>query len=82
MKIRNEDIREILVETPEGHRHVRARIMLKDETELEFQEATVANLTRAFVTVKTHPQKRSVLLRSRHMTDMKEGYADWQLVED
>ena len=57
MKIGNEDIKEILVEIPEGHQHIRTKVTLKDDTELVFQEATIANLTRAFITVKTHPQK-------------------------
>jgi hypothetical protein len=82
MKIRNEDIREILVEIPEGHKHMRTKITLQDNTELVFQEAAIANITRAYITVKTHPQKESVKLKGREMTDKKEGYADWQLLEE
>ncbi len=44
MVIRNEDVKELLVEIPEGHRHIRATIFLQDGTELTLQEATVANL--------------------------------------
>jgi hypothetical protein len=82
MQIRNEDIREILVEIPEGHRHIRTKIVLQDGTELLFQEAAIANIARAYITVKTHPQKKSVLLKTRHVTDQKDGYADWQLLEE
>jgi len=82
MNIRNEDIREILVEIPEGHKHIRTKIILQDNTELEFQEAAVANIVRAYITVKTHPQKESVKLRGKQLSEKKAGYADWQLVED
>ena len=82
MKIRNEDIREILVDIPEGHKHIRTKITLQDNTELVFQEAAIANITRAYITVKTHPQKESVKLMGRQLTDKKDGYADWQLLEE
>jgi hypothetical protein len=82
MDIRNEDIREILLEIPEGHKHIRMRITLQDATELVFQEAAVANITRAYMAVKTHPQKTSVKLRGRKLTEKKAGYADWQLLEE
>jgi len=82
MNIRNEDIKEILVEIPEGHKHVRTKITLQDNTELVLQEAAIANITRAYITVKTHPQKESVKLKGRQLTDKKDGYADWQLLEE
>ncbi len=82
MNIRNEDIKEILVEIPEGHKHIRTKIILQDDTELVLQEAAIANITRAYITVKTHPQKESVKLKGRQLTDKKDGYADWQLVEE
>lgn len=82
MNIRNEDIKEILVEIPEGHKHLRTKITLQDDTELVLQEAAIANITRAYITVKTHPQKKSVKLKGRQLTDKKDGYADWQLLEE
>ena len=82
MNIRNEDIKEIIVEIPEGHRHIRAKITLQDSTEMVFQEAAVANIARAYITVKTHPQKKSVKLKGRKLTGKKAGYADWQLLEE
>ena len=82
MNIRNEDIKEILVEIPEGHKHIRTKITLQDDTELVLQEAAIANITRAYITVKTHPQKESVKLKGRQLTDKKDGYADWQLLEE
>ena len=82
MNIKNEDIKEILVEIPEGHKHIRTKITLQDDTELVLQEAAIANITRAYITVKTHPQKESVKLTGRQLTDKKDGYADWQLLEE
>ena len=82
MNIKNEDIKEILVEIPEGHKHIRTKIILQDDTELVLQEAAIANIARAYITVKTHPQKESVKLKGRQLTDKKDGYADWQLLEE
>jgi hypothetical protein len=41
----------------------------------------VANLVRAFVTVKTHPVLRLVRLEGRVLETVKDGYANWQLLE-
>ena len=82
MNISNEDIKEIVVEIPEGHKHIRTKITLQDATELVFQEAAVANITRAYITVKTHPQKTSVKLKGKQLDEKKEGYAGWQLLEE
>jgi len=53
--IRNEDIKQLIVETPEGHKHLSIGMVLQDGRKLIFQEATVANLVRAYIAVKTHP---------------------------
>ncbi len=82
MLIKNEDIREIVIEVPEGHRHLRTTVILKDGTELVFQEATVANLVRAYVGVKTHPARSRARLTGRKLLKRKEGYAEWQLLEN
>lgn len=81
MIIRNEDVREIVAEIPEGHRHLRTTVVLQDGTELVFQEATVAAITRAYVGVKTHPLRSSVRMTGARLDSRKEGYADWQLLE-
>jgi hypothetical protein len=70
-----------VVEIPEGHRHLRTTLRLRDGREFTLQEATVANLLRAFVGVKTHPQRARVELRARELSKRKEGYAEWQLLE-
>jgi hypothetical protein len=81
MRIRNEDVSGMVVEIPEGHRHLRTTLRLRDGREFPLQEAAVANLLRAFVTVKTHPLKTGVELGARELSKRKEGYAEWQLLE-
>ena len=82
MIIHNEDIKEITAEIPEGHKHLRTTIVLQDDTEFVFQEAAIANLVRAYITVKTHPLKRKVTLKSKRLAERKDGYAEWQFVEE
>jgi len=82
MVIHNEDIKELIAEIPERHKHLRTTIVLQDGTEFVFQEATVANLVRAYITVKTHPAMKKVTLKGKKLKEKKKGYAEWQLVED
>jgi hypothetical protein len=82
MILRNEDIKEVIAEIPEGHKHIRTTLILKDGTEHIFQEATIANLVRAYIDIKTHPVKKRVCLVNQHLPERKEGYAEWQLIED
>lgn len=82
LNVKNEDIEEVLVHIPEGHRHARTVIKLRDGSEVLFQEAAMANIVRAFITLKTHPLKTSVRLTGRFLAEKKEGYAGWQLLEE
>jgi len=79
--ITNEEVVRVVIEPPEGHRHLRTSILLSDGTELVFQEATMANIVRGFVSVKTHPEQASVILEGRHLESPKPGFASWQLLE-
>jgi hypothetical protein len=81
MITRNEDIKELIVEIPEGHKHVRTTIVFQDDTEWILQEATIANLVRAYITLKTHPIMTRVRLEGQRLVRAKEGYAEWQLLE-
>ncbi|UCD35514.1 MAG: hypothetical protein JSU90_01400 [Nitrospiraceae bacterium] len=81
MTIRNEDVREIVAEIPEGHRHLRTTVLLQDGTEMTFQEATMAALVRAYTAVKTHPTRSRVALRGMTVALRKDGFAEWQLIE-
>lgn len=82
MIIHNEDIKELTAEIPEGHKHLRTTIVLQEGTEFVFQEATIANLVRAYIMVKTHPVKMKVTLKGKKLAERKESYAEWQLVEE
>ncbi len=82
MILRNVDVKEIIVEIPNGHKHLRTTITLSDGTELTFQEATIANLVRAYIGVKTHPQRKRLRLVGKYLESRKDGYAEWQLVEE
>lgn len=79
----NADIAEIVLASPRGHQHLRATIKLHLGEEIILQEATVANLVRAYVGIKTHPKKRGCRLIGRELgvEEMKKGFAEWQLLE-
>ena len=81
--IRNEDVNKILVGVPEGHKHLRISMKLKNGLVLIFQEATIANTLRVYTTVKMHPSIRAQELEMETLTaDLrKEGYAVHQLLE-
>lgn len=82
MVIANEEVKSLITEIPEGHKHLRTTIELHDGRTFTFQEATIANLVRAYITVKTDPRRTSVRLSGRKLGIRKEGYAEWQLVEE
>ena len=79
----NADITEIVLAPPRGHQHLRATIKLYSGEEIILQEATVANLVRAYVGIKTHPKRRSYRLIGQELTEAetKKGFAAWQLLE-
>ncbi len=81
MIIANEEVKELTTEIPEGHKHLRTTIVLQDGSEFTFQEATIANLVRAYITVKTHPELTRVRLSGRKLVMKKAEYAEWQLLE-
>lgn len=81
-ELRNEDVMEIVAEVPEGHLHLRTAVRLADGSSITFQEATVAAIVRAYVSVKTDPLRNRVVLRGRNVPGRKEGYAEWQLLEE
>jgi hypothetical protein len=82
MIIANEEVKELIAGIPEGHQHLRTTISLHDGRSFTFQEATIANLVRAYITVKTHPQQTTIRLSGRKTDARKQGYAEWQLLEE
>jgi len=81
--IRNDDVDRVLIGVPEGRKHLRFCMKLKDGSVLVFQEATVANILRAYTTIKTHPTVRALELKMRPLATktLKEGFAEYQLLE-
>ncbi len=82
MNIANEALKELIAEIPEGHTHLRTTIVLQNGTSFTFQEATIANLVRAYIAVRTHPRQSRMHLSGRKLGERKEGYAEWQLLEE
>jgi len=78
--LRNQDIKRVLVGPPKGHKHVRAIIEAEDLV-IVLQEATLANIVRAYITVKTHPTRSAIELKRTKPEHRKEGYAEYQLLE-
>ena len=80
---RNEDVNSVLIGVPEEHKHLRISIKLKKGSVLLFQEATIANILRAYTTVKTHPNIRAQQLEIKTLTAnlRKDEYAVHQLLE-
>jgi len=81
--IRNEDIETVLIGVPKSHKHLRVCIKLKNNSVMIFQEATIANILRAYVTIKTHPTIKAQELEMHVLgeTSQKQGYALHQLLE-
>jgi len=78
--LRNQDIKRVLIGAPKGHRHIRVVIETEDLV-IVLQEATLANIVRAYVTVKTHPTRSAIELKQTKLEHRKEGYAKCQLLE-
>ena len=81
--IRNKDIKRVLLGIPKGHKHLRICIELKNGTNLVFQEATIANISRAYITLKTHPHIRAqeLEMKTANAEQLKEGHTKYQLLE-
>jgi hypothetical protein len=82
-RLATSDVLALEVAVPSGHRHLRAVLELRDGSELELQEATLAALVRAYVMIKTDPlrQRTRLVGRSLEAEEGKSGFAAWQLLE-
>ena len=79
--LRNRHVARVVVGIPEGHEHIRARIESDGGDVITLQEATLAALVRAYLSVSTHPQRKAVELRSMAVEQSKQGFAMHQLME-
>jgi len=79
---RNEDVEEVVVAIPRNHRHVRVLIKLRDQG-IVLQEASVAAIARAYLSVLLHPSRRGIILKNARISERerKPGYAEYQLIE-
>ena len=80
-KISNENVKRVVVGIPEGHKHIRAFIETSMGEHFLFQEATIANIVRAYISITTHPQKMAVELVSKELDMKKAPYSKYQLLE-
>lgn len=79
--LRNEDVAGVVAEIPAGHQHLRTTMTLADGATITMQEATVAAIVRAYISIKTDPVRTRVSLKGQAMAARKAGFAEWQLVE-
>ena len=81
--IKTWDVKRVLLGIPEGHKHLRAFIELKDGEIIVFQEATIAAIVRGYIEIKTHPVKEAVEFLGKEIpeSERKKGFASWQLIE-
>ncbi|MEW5802898.1 MAG: hypothetical protein AB1847_12435 [bacterium] len=77
----NAEVTRVMAGIPDGHKHLRTVIETASGEQFLFQEATIANLVRAYITIKTHPQRKAVELGIKRIEDGKPRYAEFQLVE-
>lgn len=80
-KIRNSQIKRIIIGVPLGHQHLRAVIDLTDGMQLVLHEATLASLTRAFITTKLDPIRSAVELEGKVLVEQRKDFAAYQLIE-
>lgn len=78
--VRNEDVSRVVAFIPPGHAHIRLLIEIGGRA-LILQEATVAAIVRAYISVATHPVRRAVELVAARPQKLKPGFAEHQLVE-
>ena len=83
MYVRNCDIKKVLIGVPKGQKHLRIALILENGETIVFSEATIANITRAYIAVKTHPTIRAIELEKKTLDkeSIKGGYAECQLLE-
>ncbi|MEW6381024.1 MAG: hypothetical protein AB1611_15650 [bacterium] len=77
----NAEIVRVMVGIPAGHRHLRTVIETSSGEQFLFQEATMANIVRAYTLIKTHPRRKAIELRLERLEDKKPRYAAFQLLE-
>jgi len=81
MNIRNEDIKEIVVEIPEGHKHIRTKITLQDATELVFRKHCCEYYQGLYYS--QNPSSKNIGEAERQqLGEKKRAMRGWQLLEE
>ncbi len=80
--IRNSDVKKVILGPPRGHKHIRGFIFLKNGLTIVLQQATLENMARGLINLITHPFKRALQLRCVKLDKRKEGFAEYQLIEE
>ena len=70
----NEEVIRVVVDIPEKHWHLRTTIVLQDGWEFTFQEATITNLVRAYINIKTHPANSTICLIGQRLLTRKDDF--------
>ena len=76
----NADIIRLVAGIPRNHHHIRMSIETVDHERIVFQEATLAAISRAYLSILLHPEKRVTQLLLEEIQG-KLGYASPQLQE-
>lgn len=79
--LRNRAVARIVVGIPDGQQHLRARIESASGDVITLGEATLAALTRAYIDIKTHPERTAVELIATNVDQPKDGFTAHQLLE-
>jgi len=77
---RNNEVKRVVAFIPSGHTHVRLILELKDQI-IILNEATLAAITRAYLSVLLHPLRRAVEMKLVSVPERKAFYAEYQLLE-
>ena len=70
-------VKRVLVGIPHNHKHIRTIIEFESGETRVFTESEMANISRSFIHVLTHPLDKAVELQSKQ-TDGKNGFAHHQ----
>jgi hypothetical protein len=71
---RNRDVKRVLIGIPEKHKHLRIIVETNDKI-FVFHEATITNIVRGFVSVKTHPKIEAIEMEIQEIKERKKGFA-------
>uniref|UniRef100_A0A7C3SKY7 Uncharacterized protein n=1 Tax=Thermofilum pendens TaxID=2269 RepID=A0A7C3SKY7_THEPE len=77
---RNDEVKRVVAFIPRGHAHVRLLLELRDQA-IILNEATLAAITRAYLSVLLHPLRKAVEMRLVRLPERKALYAEYQLLE-